>query len=160
MQPSVCNFTKINTPSWVFLKFFILYEWYQIAQRTTYVYRIMWVQGNILSFKLMFDYHRIYSKNLMSGFSNFLRQEWIWLFKIPLNKVESCVRVEFSEFSFMAEFSKQETSVGQYYVWRVTALRKFRCYSRCPINAFYHVLVHPCFSGRWVILPHPPQTQF
>ena len=99
LQPSVCNFSKIKTPPWVFLTFFILYEWYQIAQRTIYVYRIMWVQGNILSFKLMFDYHRIYNKNLMSGFSNFLRQEWIWLFKIPLNKVESCVRVEFSELS-------------------------------------------------------------
>ena len=29
------NFTKINTPPWVFLTFFKLYEWYQIVQRTT-----------------------------------------------------------------------------------------------------------------------------
>ena len=31
------NFTKINTPPWVFFTFFILYKWYQIAQRTTNV---------------------------------------------------------------------------------------------------------------------------
>ena len=30
-----CNFTKINTPLWVFFTFFKLYKWYQIAQRTT-----------------------------------------------------------------------------------------------------------------------------
>ena len=27
--------TKINTPPWVFLTFFKLYKWYQIAQRIT-----------------------------------------------------------------------------------------------------------------------------
>ena len=32
-----CNFTKINTPPWVFFTFFKLYKWCQIAQRTTYV---------------------------------------------------------------------------------------------------------------------------
>ena len=32
-----CNFTKINTPSWVFFTFFKSYKWYQIAQRTTNV---------------------------------------------------------------------------------------------------------------------------
>ena len=32
-----CNFTKINTPPWVFFTFFKLYKWYQIAQRTTNV---------------------------------------------------------------------------------------------------------------------------
>ena len=30
------NFTKINTPPWVFFTFFKLYKWYQIAQRTTH----------------------------------------------------------------------------------------------------------------------------
>ena len=30
------NFTKINTPKWVFFMFFKLYKWYQIAQRITY----------------------------------------------------------------------------------------------------------------------------
>ena len=30
------NFTKINTPPWVFFRFFKLYKWYQIVQRTTY----------------------------------------------------------------------------------------------------------------------------
>ena len=32
-----CNFTKINTPPWVFFMFFKLYKWYQIAQRITYL---------------------------------------------------------------------------------------------------------------------------
>ena len=31
-----CNFTKINTPPWVFFAIFKLYKCYQIAQRTTY----------------------------------------------------------------------------------------------------------------------------
>ena len=35
LQSSACNFTKINTPPWVFFTFFKLYEWYQIAQSTT-----------------------------------------------------------------------------------------------------------------------------
>ena len=35
LQPSACNFTKINSPSWVFFAFFKLYEWYQIVQRIT-----------------------------------------------------------------------------------------------------------------------------
>ena len=35
LQASACNFTKINTPSWVFFTFFKLHKWYQIAQRTT-----------------------------------------------------------------------------------------------------------------------------
>ena len=37
LQALACNFTKINTPSWVFLTFFKLYKWYQIVQRTTYL---------------------------------------------------------------------------------------------------------------------------
>ena len=32
MAAKACNFTKNNTPSWVFLTFFKLYKWYQIAQ--------------------------------------------------------------------------------------------------------------------------------
>ena len=31
------NFSKINTPPWVFFTCFKLYEWYQIAQSTTIV---------------------------------------------------------------------------------------------------------------------------
>ena len=34
LQISACNFTKINTPPWVFSTFFKLYKCYQIAQRT------------------------------------------------------------------------------------------------------------------------------
>ena len=32
-----CNFTKSNTPSWVFFTFFKLYKWYQITQIITYM---------------------------------------------------------------------------------------------------------------------------
>ena len=37
LQASVCNFTKINTPSWVFFTFFKLHKYYQIAQRITFI---------------------------------------------------------------------------------------------------------------------------
>ena len=37
---AACNFTKINTPLWVFFTFFKLYKCYQIAQRTTYMLQI------------------------------------------------------------------------------------------------------------------------
>ena len=37
LQAEPCNFTKINTPPWVFFTFFKLYKWYQIAQRTTFM---------------------------------------------------------------------------------------------------------------------------
>ena len=36
LQVEACNFTKINTPPWVFFMLFKLYKWYQIAQRITY----------------------------------------------------------------------------------------------------------------------------
>ena len=36
LQVEVCNFTKINTPPWVYYTFFKLYKWNQIAQRITY----------------------------------------------------------------------------------------------------------------------------
>ena len=35
LQAEVCNFTRINTPPWVFFTFFKLYKWYQIAQGIT-----------------------------------------------------------------------------------------------------------------------------
>ena len=31
------NYTKSNTPPWVFFTFIELYKWYQIVQRTTYM---------------------------------------------------------------------------------------------------------------------------
>ena len=37
LQAEACNFTKINTPPWVFLTFLKLYKWYQIAQRIIYL---------------------------------------------------------------------------------------------------------------------------
>ena len=37
LQSEAYNFTKINTPSWVFFTYFKLYKWYHIAQRTTYL---------------------------------------------------------------------------------------------------------------------------
>ena len=44
-----CNFTKSNTPPWVFFTFFILCKCYQIAQRITIMKSV---------FKMW--YHRIY----------------------------------------------------------------------------------------------------
>ena len=38
LQASACNFIKSNTPPWVFFTVFKLYEWYQIAKRTTFGY--------------------------------------------------------------------------------------------------------------------------
>ena len=38
LQASACNFTKINTPPWVFFTFLKLYKRYQIAQRITFTY--------------------------------------------------------------------------------------------------------------------------
>ena len=35
MWCKACNFTKTSTTAWVFFTFFKLYEWDQIAQRTT-----------------------------------------------------------------------------------------------------------------------------
>ena len=39
LQLLACNFTKSNTPPWVFFTFFKLYKWYQIAQSITYLSR-------------------------------------------------------------------------------------------------------------------------
>ena len=38
LQALVCNFSKSNTPPWVFFKFFKLYKWYQIAQSIIYIF--------------------------------------------------------------------------------------------------------------------------
>ena len=35
----VCDFTKSNTPPWVFFVFFKSYKWHQIAQRNIYTYQ-------------------------------------------------------------------------------------------------------------------------
>ena len=35
LQAEACNFTKSNSPPWVFFTFFKLYKWYQITQRIT-----------------------------------------------------------------------------------------------------------------------------
>ena len=43
IKSSACNFTKINTPPWVFFTFFKLYKCYQIAQRITYFHCSSWV---------------------------------------------------------------------------------------------------------------------
>ena len=41
MQAEAYNFIKINNPPWVLFTFFKLYKWYQIAQRTTYVLKLL-----------------------------------------------------------------------------------------------------------------------
>ena len=37
LQALACNFTKSNTPPWLFFMFLKLYKWYQIAQHISYV---------------------------------------------------------------------------------------------------------------------------
>ena len=109
----------------------------------------------------MFDYHRIYIKNLTSGFSNFLRQEWIWLFKIPLNKVKNCVRVEFSELSSYGRVLKTED-----FYWPVLRVKSdsvgkilliFKMYYKPFLSCLWYT---HCFSQRWAILPHPLKASF
>ena len=41
LQASACNFTKSNTPPWVFFTFSKLCKWYEIAQSITYILRKM-----------------------------------------------------------------------------------------------------------------------
>ena len=41
--------TKSNTPPWVFFTFFKLYEWYQIAQSTTYSPSLFFIKLHYLS---------------------------------------------------------------------------------------------------------------
>ena len=36
LQASACNFTRSNTPIWVFFTFLKLYKWYQIAHNITF----------------------------------------------------------------------------------------------------------------------------
>ena len=36
-----CNFTKSNTPPWVFFMFLKLYKWYRMAQCITYSKRVL-----------------------------------------------------------------------------------------------------------------------
>ena len=36
LQSEACNFTKSNTPSWVFFTFLKFYKWYQIVQSISY----------------------------------------------------------------------------------------------------------------------------
>ena len=36
LQAEACNFTKFNTPLWVFFTFFKLYKWCQVVQRTIF----------------------------------------------------------------------------------------------------------------------------
>ena len=78
LQTEACIFTKSNTPPWVFFMFFKLYNWYQIAQSTTYIYRIPFTVFNataILTFKGTF-------KEIGYNFMNKKRKhrfQWFWL---------------------------------------------------------------------------------
>ena len=48
LQTSACHFAKINTPPWVFFRFFNLYKWYQIAQRITCMYLMLMISDPLL----------------------------------------------------------------------------------------------------------------
>ena len=52
------NFTKINSPQWVFFTFFKLYEWYEMAQRIIFnKFNILM----ILKFSFIFQYRIFYN---------------------------------------------------------------------------------------------------
>ena len=53
-----CNITKINTPPWVFFKFFKLYKWYQsrnASQLSFYIVAITTCLQKMVLFSLRFD---------------------------------------------------------------------------------------------------------
>ena len=53
LQAEACNFTKINTPLWVFFTFFKLYKRYQIAQRITYITYFLYL---LIAFEICFNW--------------------------------------------------------------------------------------------------------
>ena len=55
LQALAWNFTKINTPLWVFLTFFKLYEWYQIAQRIKYIINIPSIEDRLQTTRAIFE---------------------------------------------------------------------------------------------------------
>ena len=60
----ICNFTESNIPPWVFLTFFKLYKWYQIAQHKHYNDISGSLDYNILFilFNWIFQVHDIFSR--------------------------------------------------------------------------------------------------
>ena len=62
-HPIACNFTKGNTPPWMFFTFFKLYEWYQIAQRI-----IISVQksSSVIPLDHSFSTYAIFSEKLLT----------------------------------------------------------------------------------------------
>ena len=69
------NFTKCNTPPWVFFMFFKLYKWYQIAQNITYARAI----SSINIFILCSNVQHVFSKYVTTVQSN-----WIIFFQESL----------------------------------------------------------------------------
>ena len=65
-----CNFTKSNTPPWVFFTFLKLYRWYQIAQRVTYGLLLIWSLTNLTLLvkivEIIFCYSTLYQAYLPS----------------------------------------------------------------------------------------------
>ena len=61
-----CNFTKCNTPPWVFFMFFKWCKWYQIAQNITYARAI----SSINTFILCSNVQHVFSKYVTTVQSN------------------------------------------------------------------------------------------
>ena len=49
LQALACNFTKSNTPLWMFFSFFKLYKWYQIAQSVLFILKLTCELGTIIA---------------------------------------------------------------------------------------------------------------
>lgn len=105
-----------------------------------YVYRITWTQGSILSFGHLI-YHRIYRKNLVSGFSkstvNLIGQNalksWVLTFKL----------------------SKQDTSIDWIFYWlhaNSVSIRENSLLFNIFLVSFYQIYRKPFFFWEWIIL--------
>ena len=81
LQALACDFTKINTPPWLFFTFFKLYKWYQIVQRATYYFHNYSFKVSTLFkvkcyvtlayFSIFIDKHKIGTKQLKSTRGSF-----------------------------------------------------------------------------------------
>ena len=68
LQAEDCNFTKSNTPPWVFFTFFKLYKWYQIARSV--IYRNQSTDLNILEIIILNELNLMTKKICLDGSCN------------------------------------------------------------------------------------------
>ena len=79
-----------------------------------YVYRIIWIQGNIWVLNLCLIYHRIYGKKLTSGFS---KTRVYLISQIDWRKLVASYNLSSQSLVLMAELLKWETSIDWVLYW-------------------------------------------